>query len=105
MKLGEDCEHTFSSSLFTNSLGYAVAQLVQALCYKPKEVIGIFLRLNPSGRTVALGSTQPLTETSIGEGGPCVGLTTLRTSYANCLESLGALTCWSPMSLSRPVME
>jgi len=83
----------------------AVAQLVQALRYKPEEVNGIFLRLNPSGRTVALGSTQPLTEMSIGEGGRCVGLTTLRTLYANYLKSLGALTCWRPMSLSRPVME
>jgi hypothetical protein len=29
------------------------------------DVIGIFLWHNPSGRTTALGSTQPLTEMSI----------------------------------------
>jgi len=28
----------------------------------PDEVLGIFYLLNPSGRTVTLGSTQPLTE-------------------------------------------
>jgi hypothetical protein len=41
---------------------------------------------------MALGFTQPLTEMSNrniswgGEGGCCVGLTTLPPSYANCLE-------------------
>jgi hypothetical protein len=32
--------------------------------YFPCEVIGFFNRLNPSSRTMALWSTQPLTETS-----------------------------------------
>ena len=47
---------------------------------------------NPSGRTMALGSTQPLTEMStrniswVGKGGRCVGLTTLPLSCADCLE-------------------
>ena len=56
-------------------------------------VTGIFHWHNPSGRTMALGSTQPLTEMSTrnsswvgGEGGQCVGLTTLPPSYADCLE-------------------
>jgi hypothetical protein len=48
-----------------------VAQLVEALHYKP-EGRGFYSRwyhrnfslANPSGRTVALGSTQPLTETN-----------------------------------------
>ena len=45
----------------------------------------------PSGRTVTLGSTQPLKEMSIrnilgDKGGRCVGLTTLPPSYADCLE-------------------
>jgi len=46
---------------------------------------------NPSGCTVALGSTQPLTEMSTrnislgGKGGRCVGLT-LPPSCANCHE-------------------
>jgi hypothetical protein len=50
---------------------HAVVQLVEALRYNPEVVgsiadgvIGIFYLHNPSGRTVALGSTQPLTEMS-----------------------------------------
>jgi hypothetical protein len=31
----------------------------------PNGVIGTFRRLSPSGHTIALGSTQPLTEMSI----------------------------------------
>jgi hypothetical protein len=49
--------------------GHAVAQLVEALRYKvagsiPDAVIGFFHWHNPSGRTMALGSTQPLKEIS-----------------------------------------
>jgi hypothetical protein len=46
-----------------------VAQLVETLRYKPEgrgsisdDVIGIFHCRNPSGHTLALGLTQPLTE-------------------------------------------
>jgi hypothetical protein len=49
----------------------AVATVVDALHYKPADrgfdsegVIGIFQCCNPSGRNTALGSTQPLTESS-----------------------------------------
>jgi hypothetical protein len=78
--------------------GYAVAQLVETLWYKPEGrefnswwFIGIFHWHNPSGRTLALGLTQPLTETSTrnicwGKGGRCVRLTLLPLSYANCLK-------------------
>ena len=67
---------TFFSKFSTNwsdyltFVGTAVAQLVEALCYKPKGS-GFDSRWchwnwhNPSGRTVALGSTQPQTEMSI----------------------------------------
>ena len=54
-------------------------------------VVGIFRWHNPSGRTVALRSTQPLTEMSTsnisfgGKDGRCVGLT-LPPSCADCLE-------------------
>jgi len=46
-------------------MGYAMAQLVEALRYKPEGrgfdgAIEIFHGYNPSGRTMALGSTQPL---------------------------------------------
>jgi hypothetical protein len=53
-------------------LGHEVAHLVQALRYKPEgrgfdsrwsHWIFFYWR-NPSGRTMALGSTQPLTEMS-----------------------------------------
>jgi hypothetical protein len=56
-------------------------------------VIGIIHWHNPSGRSVALGSTQPLTEMSTrntswgGKGGRCVGLTNLTRSCAGCLKS------------------
>ena len=73
--------------------------LVEALCYKP-ESRGFdcrrchwnFLLYNPSGRTMTLGSTLPLTEMSIrniscgSKGGRCIGLTTLLPSFADCLE-------------------
>jgi hypothetical protein len=57
----------------------------------PDCVIGIFHWHNPSGHTMALGSTQPLTEMSTrniswgGKGGWCVGLT-LPPSCTDCHE-------------------
>jgi len=44
--------------------GHALAQLVAAMNYKPEEAGSIFHCYNPSGRTMALGSNQPLTEMS-----------------------------------------
>jgi hypothetical protein len=50
---------------------YMVAQRIEALCYKPKAtdwipdcVIGIFHCHNYSSNSMALGSTQPVTEMS-----------------------------------------
>jgi hypothetical protein len=73
--------------------------VVEALLYKP-EGRGIdsrwwhwnFYLRNPSGCTMALGLTQPLTEMSTrniywGKGGRCVGLTTLPPSCAIVLKS------------------
>jgi hypothetical protein len=65
----------------------------------PDGVLGIF----PSGCTTVLGSTQPLTETSTresslgrgGKGGRCVGLTTLPTSSAYCVEILDSRVKWT----------
>jgi hypothetical protein len=80
---------------YSCSLG---AQLVEALHYNPEGreldshwFIGIFHWHNPSGRTLVLGSSQPLTEMSTrniswGKGGRCVGLTTLPPSCADCLK-------------------
>ena len=61
-------------------------------CSIPDGFTGIFHSHYPSGRTVTLGSTQPLKEmstrnTSWGDkGGPCLRLTTLPHSCADCLE-------------------
>jgi hypothetical protein len=58
----------------------------------PDNVNGIYHLHNPSGITMALGLTQPLTEMSIRyiscgvKAVPCVGLTTLPPSCADCLE-------------------
>ena len=57
---------------------------------------------------MALGSTQPLTEMSTrlfpgGKGGRCVRLTTNHHSVP-LSRSLGTLTSWNPLGLSRPVM-
>jgi hypothetical protein len=64
---------------------------------------------NPSGRTMALGSTQPLTEmitrnlkkeTWGVKGGRCVGLTTLPPSVSRLSrQNVGALTSHNPMGL------
>ena len=58
----------------------------------PDGVIEIFHWHNPSDRTMAVGSTQPLTEMSYQEyflaviGGRCVRLPTLPPSCADCLK-------------------
>jgi hypothetical protein len=84
----------------------SVVQLVEPQRYKPQVAcsildgaIGILHRINLSGRTVALRSTQALTEMSTkdltwgeGKGGWYVGLTTLPHSCADCMEILGAST-------------
>jgi hypothetical protein len=69
--------------------GHAVVQLVEALRYKPegRGFDSLWCQWNwhnPFGRTMALGSTQPLTKMSTrnisweGKGGRYVGLTTLQ---------------------------
>jgi hypothetical protein len=61
----------------------------------PMASLEFFIDIIRFGRTVALGSTQPLTERSTrniswgGKGGRCVGLTTLPPSSADCLEIWG----------------
>jgi hypothetical protein len=58
----------------------------------PDKVIGIFNLHNTSGRILAPGSTQSVTELSsrniFGRGGGdrCLGLTNLPPSYLDCLE-------------------
>jgi len=88
--------------------GYAVAELVEALRYKrsiPDGVTGIFHWRNPSGRTMALGSTQPLTEIntrnmSLGNR----GVKTAGTIFMSRLSgNLGASNSWCPPGLSKLV--
>jgi hypothetical protein len=91
---------------------HAVAQLVEALRYKPK-VAGsipdgvIFHWHIPTGRTMAPGSTQPLTETSTrnifwsGTGGWCVGTDNLTIFICRLSWNLEALTSWNPLGLNR----
>jgi hypothetical protein len=81
---------------------YAVAQWVRHCATNrkvagsiPDCVIGIFYWHNPSGRVPGIFSG--------GKGSPCVGLTTLPPSCADCL-NLGASTSWNPQGLSRLVM-
>ena len=61
--------------------------------------VRVFHWHNSSGRTVALGSAQPLTEMNVGEGGRCVVLTTLPPSCAYCLEM------WKPQPPSLLFLE
>jgi hypothetical protein len=64
---------------------------------------GIFHWLKTSGRTMALGSTQILTEMSTNKGGRCVELTTQLPSCTDSIEILKTSAFWSPKGPSRPV--
>jgi hypothetical protein len=84
-----------------------VAQLVEALCYKPESrdfdrIIGIFRWCNTSSTTMALTSTHLLTKMSTGRR--CLRLTSLPPSFADCLEILRASTSCNRKGLCRPVM-
>ena len=69
------------------------------------EVVLCFHWYNPSGHTMALGPTQPLTKTSTRDQGcRSVGLKTLSLSYVNWLEIIGESNFWNPKGLSRPAM-
>ena len=76
----------------------------------PDGITGIFHWHNPYGRTMSLGLTQPLTETSTsnvslgGKGVLCVWLTKVTTFMCQLFWNMGASTSWNPQGLSRPVM-
>jgi hypothetical protein len=90
-----------------------LAQLVEATNRKvsgsiPDGVIGIFHWHNPSGSTVALGATPPLTEIStsnISWGGwwPVCRADNLTTFMCRLSWNLGSSTSWNYQGLSRPV--
>jgi len=78
-------------------------------CSIPDGVIGIFHWHNPSGCTMALGSTQSLTEMSIGNISwgwrrPVRTADNLTTFTCRLSWNLGASTPWNPQGLSRPVI-
>ena len=99
---------------YTTMKGTAVAQRLRCCATNrkvagsiPDGVIGIFHRHNPPDRTMALGSTQPLIETSTrriswGKCSRCVRLTTLSLPVSLSW-NLGTLTSWKPLGHSRPV--
>jgi len=75
----------------------------------PDGVIGIFHWHNPSGSTMALGSTQPLTEMSTRNnswGVKSAGAWGWQSYdlHVRLSWNLGATTSWNPQDLSRPVM-
>jgi hypothetical protein len=94
----------------------AAAQLVEALRYKPagrgfgsRWCQWIFQWHNPVCRTMALGSTQPLTEMitrNISLGVKAAGAYGWQPTTFMCRLSrnLGPSTSWNPVGLSRPVM-
>jgi hypothetical protein len=75
----------------------------------PMLSLKFFYWHNSSGRTMALGLTQPLTEMgtrniSWGEGRPVRRADNLTTFMCRLSWNLGASTCWNTYGLSRPVM-
>ena len=95
--------------------GQAVVQLFEALYDRPKGR-GLNFRWVLCGfsftysfppqfdPSVDSASNRMITSTISlgGEGGRCLGLTTLPYLCADCLETLGASTCWRPKGLPRP---
>jgi hypothetical protein len=56
------CDGVTFTFFYYNSKGARRGAVVEALCCKSEGVTGIFHWRNPFGRTMALGSTHPLTE-------------------------------------------
>ena len=77
-------------------------------CSLPDGVIGTFYWNNPSGRTMALGLTQPLTEMSTrnifwGQRRPVPKADSPTTFMCRLSWNLGASTSWNSQGLPRPV--
>ena len=81
----------------------------KAPCSIPNDVIGIFHCHNLSDCTVALDSTQPLTEMntkciSWDKKRPVRKADNLTTILGHCYVIWEPLTSWNPLGLSSPVM-
>ena len=96
----------FNSGVRGGAVGLGTAlQAGRSRIRRPMVSMEFFIDIILPGRTMTLGLTQPLTENSIriiswGKGGRCVGLKTLSSSCADCLE------IWEPLNIlesSEPV--
>jgi hypothetical protein len=96
--------YLYNEILLYSFSGYAMAQLDEA-----RESSRFDSRWGHWNYSLLHPLTQTLTEMSTrsicwGEGSPCVELTTLSPSCADCLEVLGASTSWIPKDQSRPFL-
>ena len=92
LKGGHEWNHGFVIHMKLKSSWLRYGATSREVAGSVADVTRIFHWHNPSGRTVALGSTQPLTEMSTRniswrvKAARCIGLTTLPPSCADCLE-------------------
>jgi len=97
------CHYVLEHGVHGSAVGWGTAlQAVRSRVRFPMVSLDFFHWRNPSGRTVALGSTQPLTEISTRDkGGRCVGLKTLPASCwsINILEPLRPVTAYVCLAL------
>ena len=95
---------------FMAQLRHVVAQLRHCATSRkvaisiPDGVIGIFHWHNPSGCTMALGLTQPLTEMSTRNSSGEVKAADVQGWPYQLSWNMGASTSWNTQGLSRPVM-
>ena len=96
------CVSTFIKQCFVIYTGYAVAQLLwvyELNAGRSRGSIPDGVKFHPSGRTTALGPTQPRTEMSTTDISWRV-----KATGADFLQILEVSTSWSPKCLSRPVI-
>jgi len=94
--------HTYRYIMYGGPVGWDTELQVEKCGFNSRWATGKFLWLNPSGRTVALGSTHPPAEKSARDG-RCEGLKTLPPWCADSLGFLGGSTPCSPLGPVRQV--
>jgi hypothetical protein len=70
--------------------------LVQCLCTRPNYEVGIIKYANPSSRTMALGSTQPLTEMSTRNLPGGIGLPARGADILTAIYETNVWKMWEP---------